>query len=161
MKTQILSTQILNIDPSRRAFLAGAAGAAVCVIAPSARATPEAMAQAIKDFTGGKSVREGGVEVDIPVLLESGHSVPTIVRVDSPMNAQNYVRAIAVFNERNPQPNVGVFHLTPRSGRAFVSTRIRLGDSQKIVAVAQMSDGSFRSGSIDVIVTLPACVEGA
>ena len=161
MKTQILSTQILNIDLSRRAFLAGAAGAAVCVIAPSARATPEAMAQAIKDFTGGKSVREGGVEVDIPVLLESGHSVPTIVRVDSPMNAQNYVRAIAVFNERNPQPNVGVFHLTPRSGRAFVSTRIRLGDSQKVVAVAQMSDGSFRSGSIDVIVTLPACVEGA
>ena len=161
MKTQILSTQILNIDPSRRAFLAGAAGAAVCVIAPSARATPEEMAQAIKDFTGGKPVREGGVEVDIPVLLESGHSVPTIVRVDSPMNAQNYVRAIAVFNERNPQPNVGVFHLTPRSGRAFVSTRIRLGDSQKVVAVAQMSDGSFRSGSIDVIVTLPACVEGA
>lgn len=161
MKTQILSTQILNIDPSRRAFLAGAAGAAVCVIAPSARATPEAMEQAIKDFTGGKPVREGGVKVDIPVLLESGHSVPTIVRVDSPMNAQNYVRAIAVFNERNPQPNVGVFHLTPRSGRAFVSTRIRLGDSQKVVAIAQMSDGSFRSGSIDVIVTLPACVEGA
>ncbi len=161
MKTQILSTQILNIDLSRRAFLAGAAGAAVCVIAPSARATPEAMAQAIKEFTGGKPVREGGVEVDIPVLLESGHSVPTIVRVDSPMNAQNYVRAIAVFNERNPQPNVGVFYLTPRSGRAFVSTRIRLGDSQKVVAIAQMSDGSFRSGSVDVIVTLPACVEGA
>ena len=156
-----MNTDAQSLDLSRRAFLAGAAGASICVIAPSARATPEAMAQAIMDFTGGKPVKEGRVVVDIPVLLESGHSVPTIVRVDSPMSPQNYVSAIALFNERNPQPNVGVFHLTPRSGRAWVSTRIRLGDSQKVVAVAQMSDGSFASGSIDVIVTLPACVEGA
>jgi sulfur-oxidizing protein SoxY len=163
MKTQALAMDEYKqaSDLSRRIFLAGVAGAAICVIAPSARATPEAMEEAVRQFTGGKPIVEGGVVVDIPVLLESGHSVPTSVRVDSPMNTQNYVRSIAVFNERNPQPNVAVFHLTPRSGRAHVSTRIRLGDSQKVLAVAQMSDGTFRSGSIDVIVTLPACVEGA
>ena len=64
-----------------------------------------------------------------------------------------------MFNERNPQPNIGTFHLNPRAGRAWVSTRIRLGDSQTIVAVAQLSDGSFWSGSAELIVTLPACVE--
>ena len=148
-------------DLSRRAFLAAGAGAAVCVIAPSVRAAPAEREAAIKAFTGGAPIAPGGVTVDIPVLLESGNSVPMTVRVDSPMTAQSHVRAIAVFNERNPQPHVGVFHLSLRSGRAVVSTRSRLGDSQKVVAVAQMSDGSFRSGEIDVIVTLPACVEGA
>jgi sulfur-oxidizing protein SoxY len=150
-------------DPavSRRVFLAAGAGAAVCVIAPSARATPAEMEAAIRAFTGGAAIAPVGVKVDIPVLLESGNSVPVTISVDSPMTPESHVRAIAVFNERNPQPHVGVFHLTPRSGRAVVSTRIRLGDSQKVVAVAQMSDGAFRSGEIEVIVTLPACVEGA
>ena len=79
--------------------------------------------------------------------------------VESPMTADDFVRTIAVFNQRNPQPNVAHFHLTPRAGRAEVSTRIRLGDSQTIVAIAQMSDGSFWSGEADLVVTLPACVE--
>jgi sulfur-oxidizing protein SoxY len=75
------------------------------------------------------------------------------------MTEGDFVKTIAVFNEKNPQPNIGVFHLGPRSGRAFVSTRIRLGDSQNITAIAQMSDGSFWSGSVELIVTLPACAE--
>jgi sulfur-oxidizing protein SoxY len=71
----------------------------------------------------------------------------------------DHVRRIAVFNEKNPQPNVAVFHLSPRSGRAGVSTRTRLSDSQKVVAVVEMSDGGFWSAGADVIVTLAACVE--
>jgi sulfur-oxidizing protein SoxY len=66
-----------------------------------------------------------------------------------------------VFNERNPQPNVITAQFGPRSGRATLSTRIRLANSQRITAVAEMSDGSFWSGSADVIVTLAACIEGA
>jgi sulfur-oxidizing protein SoxY len=85
--------------------------------------------------------------------------VPVTVSVDSPMTEQDHVRAIAIFNERNPQPQVATFHLSPRAGRARVSTRIRLGDSQQVVAVARMSDGSYRSAAVEVIVTLPACVE--
>ena len=77
------------------------------------------------------------------------------------MREDDFVRAIAVFNERNPQPNVAVFHFSARSGKAVASTRIRLGDSQKIVAVARMSDGSYYMGAIEVIVTLPACAEDA
>jgi sulfur-oxidizing protein SoxY len=75
------------------------------------------------------------------------------------MTADDFVKTIAIFNERNPQPNVAHFHLGPRSGRATVSTRIRLGDSQNIVAIAQLSDGSYWSDTVELIVTLPACVE--
>ena len=141
---------------SRRAVLVG--GLALIVARP-ARATPEAMQDAIRDFIGGAPVRAGRVKLDIPPLVENGNSVPLAITVESPMTEGDFVKAIAVFNEKNPQPNIGVFHLSPRSGRAFVSTRIRLGDSQNITAIAQMSDGSFWSGSVELIVTLPACAE--
>ncbi len=81
------------------------------------------------------------------------------VSVTSPMTADDYVKAIYVFNEKNPQPNIGNFHLGPQAGRAQVSTRIRLADSQKVTAIAQLSDGSFWSTSVDVVVTLAACTE--
>jgi sulfur-oxidizing protein SoxY len=99
------------------------------------------------------------VALEIPPLVENGNSVPLTVRVDSPMTPQDFVRSIAIFNEKNPQPNVAHFHLSPRAGRAAVSTRIRLGDSQNIVAIAQLSDGTFWSDTAELIVTLPACVE--
>jgi sulfur-oxidizing protein SoxY len=76
------------------------------------------------------------------------------------MTAANHVRAIAVFNEKNPQRDVAKFTLGPRCGKAQVSTRIRLATTQQLVAVAQMSDGSFWSHTVDVIVTLAACIEG-
>lgn len=147
--------------PTRRHVIAAGAGFAAMALAPSALATPKEMEKAILAFTGGVAPKEGRVTVDIPVLLESGASVPTKVSVESAMRGGDFVQSIAVFNERNPQPNVAIFHFSPRSGKALASTRIRLGDSQKIVAVAKMSDGSFHMGSIEVIVTLPACVEDA
>jgi sulfur-oxidizing protein SoxY len=85
--------------------------------------------------------------------------VPLTISVDSPMTATDYVKAIHIFNEKNPQPNVIGIHLGPRAGKAKVATRIRLADSQKVIAIAQMSDGSFWSESVDVIVTLAACLE--
>jgi sulfur-oxidizing protein SoxY len=81
------------------------------------------------------------------------------VSVSNPMTPDDYVRSIHVFNEKNPQPNVGNFYLGPQAGRAQISTRIRLADSQKIVAIARLSDGSFWSVSADVVVTLAACTE--
>lgn len=145
---------------TRRAVLTGAAAsAALIAAAPYAWSTTAEMDAAIKAFTGGAAMKEGGVKVDIPILLESGHSVPTIVSVESPMTAADHVKTVALFNEKNPLPQVAEFHFTPKSGRAWVSTRIRLSDSQRVVAVAKMSDDSFRMGWIEVIVTLPACAE--
>jgi sulfur-oxidizing protein SoxY len=81
------------------------------------------------------------------------------VTVDSPMTKENHVKAIHVFNEKNPQPNVITVRLGPRAGKAQVSTRIRLADTQKVIAIAELSDGSFWSDTQEVIVTLAACLE--
>ena len=144
----------------RRQLLALLPGAGLLVLAVRpARATPAAMEQAIRDFVGEAHVRPGRVSLDLPPLVENGNAVPLNVTVESPMTPADHVKAIAVFNEKNPQPHVAVFRLGPRAGRASVSTRIRLADSQKVTAVAQLSDGSFWSDSADVIVTLAACVE--
>ena len=144
----------------RRRFLAGTA-AIVILPMGSASATPEAMAAAIAKVVGGAPVREGRVSLDLPPLVENGSAVPLVVSVDSPMSETDYVRAIHVFNEKNPQPNVFTARLGPLNGRAVVGTRIKLGDSQKIVAIAETSDGRFWSASADVIVTLAACLEEA
>ena len=143
----------------REALLAGS-GASLALAAP-ALATPGDMTEAVRLFTGGASPRPGRVKLDLPPLVENGNSAPLGVAVESPMTEADHVRRIAVFNERNPQPNVLTVNLGPRSGRATLSTRIRLATSQRITAVAEMSDGSFWSGTADVIVTLAACIEGA
>lgn len=144
---------------SRRGALGAGGAALVALVVSPARASTQTMQSAIHEFTGGVAAKPGRVTMDIPPLVENGNSVPLTITVDSPMTEADFVRTIAVFNERNPQPNIGTFHLSPRSGRAFVSTRIRLGDSQTITAIARMSDGSLWSGTAELVVTLPACVE--
>ena len=135
------------------------AGIAVVVAGP-VLATPAEMAAAINAFTGGAAPKPGRVKLDVATLVDNGNAVPITVSVDSPMTASDHVTSIAVFNERNPQTDVARFTLGPRAGKAIVSTRIRMATSQKLTAVARMSDGSFWSSSADVIVTLAACVEG-
>ena len=143
----------------RRHFLAGTAAIVVLPFGP-ASATPEAMAEAIKKVVGDAPVRSERVKLDLPPLIENGNAVSLTVAVESPMTAEDYVKAIHVFTEKNPQPNVISVQLGPRAGRATFSSRIRLADSQKVIAIAQMSDGSFWSDEIEVIVTLAACLEG-
>lgn len=138
----------------RQLLLAGAA-----VWAQAAEATPQELAAAIKAFAGDAVVRPGRVNLDVAPLVENGNTVPVTVSVDSAMSAVDHVVDLAIFNERNPQREVANFHLGPRAGRAVVATRIRLATSQQLVAVAKMNDGSCWSHSVDVVVTLAACVE--
>lgn len=145
------------IDRRRRKVLAGLA--ALAVVRPAA-ATPEEMAAAIKAFTDGAAPRQGRVRLDVASLVDNGNTVPVTVRVDSPMTAADHVAAIAIFNERNPETGIAVFTLGSRAGKAEVSTRIRMATSQKLVAVARMSDGSCWMHSVDVVVALAACIEG-
>jgi sulfur-oxidizing protein SoxY len=117
------------------------------------------MDRAVQAFTGGADIATGGVRFQVAALVENGNTVPVEVEVDSPMQPNNFVRRIAVFNQSNPQADMVVFELTPLLGRAKVATRLRLSTSQTLWAVAQMSDGQFRGATADVIVTLAACVE--
>ena len=148
---------------TRRQFLkvsaAAVAGAIPVVTLRPAVATPATQSTAIRQVVGEAVVRTGKVKLDVPPLVENGNTVPLTVSVASPMAPEDFVRSIHVFNEKNPQPNIGNFYLGPNSGRAQVSTRIRLADSQKVVAIARLSDGSFWSVSVDVVVTLAACTE--
>ena len=123
------------------------------------RITRPTLDEAIRSFTGGAAVREGRVKFEISPLVENGNAVPVSVEVDSPMTPTDHVRRIALFNEKNPQADIVVFHLSPRSGRARVATRIRLAASQTVVALAETSDGAFWSAQAKVIVTLAACIE--
>jgi sulfur-oxidizing protein SoxY len=117
------------------------------------------MQDAVRAVIGEAPVQKGKVKLDLPPLVENGNSVPCTVTVQSPMTAADYVKAIHIFNEKNPQPNVISVKLGPRAGQAKFSTRIRLADTQNITAIAEMSDGTCWSDDIDVIVTLAACVE--
>jgi sulfur-oxidizing protein SoxY len=149
---------------TRRKFLHAVAGSAVAGAIPvvstrPAEATPAMLTAAIRNVVGEAPVRAGKVKLDIPPLVENGNTVPMMVSVASPMTAEDHVKSIHVFNEKNPQPNIGNFHLGPRAGRAQVATRIRLADSQKVVAIARLSDGSFWSATVDVVVTLAACTD--
>ena len=147
-------------DSSRREFLALAGGAAMLAVTlRPAEATPATMAAAIRAVVGGEPVRTGKVKLDIPPLVENGNSVPMTVSVASPMAPEDHVKSIHVFNEKNPQPNIGNFYLGPQAGRAQVSTRIRLADTQKVIAIAKLSDGTFWSASVDIVVTLAACTD--
>jgi len=151
-------------ESTRRKFL-GLAGSAVVlgavpiVTLRPAEATPATLASAIRNVVGEAVVRSGRVKLEVPPLVENGNTVPMTVSVQNPMTPEDHVKSIHVFNEKNPQPNIGNFYLGPQAGRAQISTRIRLADSQKIVAIARLSDGSFWSATVDVVVTLAACTE--
>jgi sulfur-oxidizing protein SoxY len=152
----------MDRNRSRREILQAAAalaGAGVLLSIRPAAATPEMMKDAVRAVIGEAPVTKGKVKLDLPPLVENGNSVPCTVAVESPMTAADYVKAIHIFNEKNPQPNVISVKLGPRAGRASFSTRIRLADSQTVTAIAELSDGSFWSDDIDVIVTLAACIE--
>ena len=148
---------------SRRDFLSAAGGlAAGIALDPAAAAEPAAapaMREAIRMVVGSAPLSKGKVTLELPPLVDNGNAVSLSVRVDSPMTPADHVKAIHVFTEKNPQPNVVAFHLGPRAGRASVATRIRLADTQTVVAICEMSDGSFWSDSVSVVVTLAACLE--
>lgn len=119
-----------------------------------------ALDAAVRAWCGGRAPTPGRITLDIAPLVDNGNAVPMTVTVDSPMSAGDHCTALAVFNERNPQRDVIGFTLGPALGVARVSTRVRLATSQRLVAVARMNDGSHWSASVDVVVTLAACLEG-
>lgn len=130
-----------------------------CVNPLNAFAKKEDADAAIQKITGGAAMREGKVTLVIPPLVENGNLVLLKVSVDSPMTANDYVKTIHVIAEGNPLPNIFTVYLSPRSGSANITTRVRLADSQKVWAIAQMNNGSFWQGSAETLVTLSACTE--
>jgi sulfur-oxidizing protein SoxY len=140
------------------------AGLAGAVIAPcavrGAAAGVDAIAPAVRQMTGGEQARPGRVKLAIPRLADNGNLVPCRIAVESPMTETNHVRRIGLFAEKNPRPVIAVFRMGPRAGKAEIVTRIRLAGTQRVVAVAELSDGSFWSDTAEVVVTVSACLDG-
>ena len=154
-------TEPATYEPAlgRRAVLAGGVGLIVLALPARALARPS-LHEAVTGFTGGAPVNAGRVRLAVPPLVENGNAVGVTIDVESPMTAQSHVRRIGLFNEKNPQADVAVFRLGQRNGRAHIATRIRLATSQTVIAVAELSDGTYWSSEANVIVTLAACIEG-
>jgi sulfur-oxidizing protein SoxY len=150
---------------TRRGFLLGAAqlagGVGLLSIFPcsESRALPDMLQAAIKKVAGTAPLRKGRVKLGLPPMVENGNAVSVEVSVESPMTPGDHVKAIHIFNEKNPQPNVLGVRLGPHSGKARVSTRMRLVTTQQVIAIAEMSDGSFWSDAADIFVALAACQE--
>ena len=114
---------------------------------------------AIRALVGNSRVRSGRIALELPPLVENGHSVVLTVNVQSPMTEQDHVRSVHLFAEGNPLPGILTAYFTPRSGRAVLTSRVRLAQSQRIWAIAAMSDGSLWQTSAETLVTLSACTE--
>jgi sulfur-oxidizing protein SoxY len=152
------------IDNLRRRFLARAlailAAPLPLLAARSAHAQVDTIVPVIGELTKGAEVRAGRVKLDLPRLADNGNSVALKVAVESPMTAADYVRGVHLFSEKNPRPVIARFHLGPHAGRAEITTRIRLNGTQRVVAIAELADGTFWSDVAEVAVTLSACVDG-
>ena len=157
-----MSVQFNTQNIRRRDVLALAGTGVVAVssiglFSGDAMADPAAVAKAIKDRIGGKKSMAGNITLELPQIAENGNTVPIAVEVASPMTDKDYVKALHIYAEGNPSPNVASFRFTPESGKARVSTRMRMIKSQNIVAVAEMSDGSVYMGKKAVKVTIGGC----
>ena len=140
----------------RREFLVGMAGT---LAIRSALADDDALDPTAAKVAKGAPVKKGKVTVTLPQLADNGNSVPIKIVVDSPMTADDHVKSIHLYSERNPVSNMANFYLGPRAGKAEINSRVRLAGSQKVTAVAKMSDGSFWYDTASIVVTLSACLD--
>ena len=141
----------------RRDFLAGAAGA--LALPRSALAQLDPPDPLVQALAGGAPVRKGKVTLVLPQLADNGNSVPILITVDSPMTPADHVKSIHLYSERNPVPNMANFYLGPRAGKAEINSRVRLAGSQRVTAVAKLSDGTFWYDAAPIVVTLSACLD--
>jgi sulfur-oxidizing protein SoxY len=150
---------MMKAELSRRSFVVGAGISllASATIPYAAFADEKAVEAELQKLFAGKTMAEGRLKLDIPQIAENGLVVPLNIEVESPMTAQDYVKAVHVFADGNPLPQVITFRFFPASGRAAASTRIRLAKTQNILAVAQMSDGSLHTAKAEVKVTIGGC----
>ena len=145
--------------PSRRSIVIGSGAAALAVIlGPRLVAASPAQVEAeIAKLYAGKSMAEGRIKLDLPSIAENGLVVPLNFDVESPMTDKDYVKSVHFFADGNPNPQIASFNFTPMTPRAEAQIRIRLAQTQNIVAVAEMSDGALFTAKQEVKVTIGGC----
>jgi sulfur-oxidizing protein SoxY len=157
-----------NPDLNRRRFLLAAGGliAAGLVVRPApAHSTGpedpevpnETVARILKDLFGDRPIRQGHVDLDMPVVAEDGRVVPVIIESDLPMSGSQFVQGIHLIVDHNPDALVAAFHLTPAIGRVYLSTRIKMKRTTWVRAILETNTGEVWAGYTRVLVTLNGC----
>ncbi len=152
----------MQIQPStlsrRDAVKAAAWALAAAAIAPKlAFADEKTVAAEIKKLYGDKPMASGKIKLDVPEIAENGLVVPINIEIESPMTEADYVKAVHVFAEGNPQPGVVSYQFTPACGKASAATRMRLAQTQDIICVAEMSNGALHTAKANIKVTIGGC----
>ena len=155
MKTAI---RYLPVSPRRRALLAGVAALPLLPAGALAQENPEVAAY--KAYVGSRTVREARLVLDIPRIADNGNVVPVRIAMPGPFAPGAEVRSIHLFSEKNPVPQMAVFHFPVPVGKVEVESRVRLAGTQRVAAVATMADGSLYSAMADIVVTVSACIDG-
>ena len=148
-----------SVEKTRRETLvmAGIAGLAAFLAPRMSVADEPTVAAEIKKLYGDKKFESGKVKLDVPEIAENGLVVPINVDIESAMTASDYVKAVHVFADGNPLPGVVSYRFTPACGKASASTRMRLSQTQNIVCIAEMSNGTLYSAKSSVKVTIGGC----
>lgn len=147
-----------NASSRREALRLAAVTAVAATIAPRLASADTAAVEAeIKKLYGDRKAGSGKLKIDVPQIAENGLVVPINIEVESPMTDKDHVKTVHVFADGNPLPGIASFSFTPACGKAAASTRMRLAQTQNIVAIAEMADGSLYSAKTEVKVTIGGC----
>jgi sulfur-oxidizing protein SoxY len=154
-------THLRSSTLGRRAALARAGGYGLAAIAGvlaarDAAATPDGARDWLAALAKG-SPKDGKVSIKAPEIAENGNAVPVTVGVESEMTEKSYVKALHIAADGNPNPGVASYSFTSLAGKAEVQLRVRLSQTQKLVAVAEMNDGALFVASREVKVTIGGC----
>ena len=147
----------------RRRLLQGTAALALARSLPGI-AAPEPEIPDIpllKELLGTRTPRWERLRLALPALADNGLSVPLKLTMPGPFAPGPTVQAIHLFSEKNPVPDMAVFEYPVPIDKIEIDTRVRLAGTQKVVAVAVMSDQSLYAAAAEVIVTIAACLDGS
>ena len=168
MRSRLLSRRqsILTIFQTTLAasvggFWLGSAKAQVdkLTITGLAEARLRSFEEMVRPYVQSQELKKERVTLSLPMLADNGHMVPLSLKVDSPMTEASHVTHVYLISQRNPVPLMAKFVMGPWSGRADLSTRVRLSGNQSVVALARLSDGNFIYDVQEVVVTEAACVD--
>lgn len=168
MRSRLLSRRqsILTIFQTTLAasvggFWLGSAKAQVdkLTITGLAEARLRSFEEMVRPYVQSQELKKERVTLSLPMLADNGHMVPLSLKVDSPMTEASHVTHVYLISQRNPVPLMAKFVMGPWSGRADLSTRVRLSGNQSVIALARLSDGNFIYDAQEVVVTEAACVD--
>ena len=152
-----MQTHLLKSIHRRQALaFLGSAGTSMDLSGVALAGPPEVDAR-IKDITGGSAGDDTLIMLDLPEIAENGNAVKVAFDIDSPMTADDYVKAVHILADGNPEPDVATFNFSPAMGACYATTRMRLSKTQNVLVIAAFSDGSFGKASAAVKVTIGGC----